>query len=110
MWFSEARRLLKDGGNLLCFIDWRQLPTLTDAVQCADFMWRGVAVWDKLNSRPNKNGIAQEAEFRNLGDKRQHSRSLQPCLFARRVAAPYSKHHQQRPRHAKASGANARFA
>ena len=63
MWLNEARRLLKDGGNLLCFIDWRQLPTLTDAVQCADFMWRGVAVWDKLNSRPNKNGIAQEAEF-----------------------------------------------
>ena len=63
MWLSEARRLLKDGGNLLCFIDWRQLPTLTDAVQCADFMWRGVGVWDKTNSRPNKNGIAQQAEF-----------------------------------------------
>jgi site-specific DNA-methyltransferase (adenine-specific) len=45
-WLSEAKRALKPGGLVVCFIDWRQLPTLTDVIQAAGFIQRGIAVWD----------------------------------------------------------------
>jgi site-specific DNA-methyltransferase (adenine-specific) len=45
------------------FSDWRQLPALTDALQCAGIVWRGVAVWDKGNARPMPNRFRQQAEF-----------------------------------------------
>lgn len=33
------------------FVDWRNLPAMTDAVQMAGWVWRGVVVWDKGISR-----------------------------------------------------------
>lgn len=64
-WLTECRRALKPGGSLACFIDWRQLATLTDVVQDAGLTFRGVAVWDKTpgRSRPRRGGFAQQAEF-----------------------------------------------
>lgn len=47
MVLSECSRLLKQGGRLYMFSDWRQLPTATDAVQAAGLVWRGVIPWDK---------------------------------------------------------------
>lgn len=46
-WLRECRRVVKPGGVFAIFTDWRQLPSLTDAVQWSDWVWRGVAVWDK---------------------------------------------------------------
>lgn len=64
-WLSEINRALKPGGMVVCFIDWRQLPALTDVVQAAGFTLRGIAVWDKTAGkfRPRKNGFGQQAEF-----------------------------------------------
>jgi site-specific DNA-methyltransferase (adenine-specific) len=63
-WLSLAYDLSAPGGGLLCFIDWRQLPALTDAVQIARWSWRGVAVWDKTQAaRPVKGWHRQQAEF-----------------------------------------------
>lgn len=64
-WLSAANMALKAGGLVVCFIDWRQLPTLTDVVQAAGFTLRGIAVWDKTpgRCRPRKGGFAQQAEF-----------------------------------------------
>ncbi|MFG7215190.1 DNA-methyltransferase [Burkholderia pseudomallei] len=64
-WLTECRRALKPGGLLVSFIDWRQLPTLTDVVQAAGLILRGVAVWDKTpgRTRPRRGGFAQQAEF-----------------------------------------------
>ena len=45
------------------FIDWRQLPAATDALQWAGWIWRGTAVWDKGNSRPQKGRFRQQAEY-----------------------------------------------
>lgn len=59
----EARRLCIPGAPLCAFVDWRQLPALTDAVQRAGWCWRGVAVWDKVNSRPQRGRFRQQAEF-----------------------------------------------
>jgi site-specific DNA-methyltransferase (adenine-specific) len=45
------------------FIDWRQLPSMTDALQWAGWLWRGTLVWDKINSRPQRGRFRQQAEF-----------------------------------------------
>lgn len=66
-WMSDILRAARDAskpGAVLClFIDWRQLPSLTDAVQWAGWTWRGIAVWDKLNSRPQKGRFRQQTEY-----------------------------------------------
>jgi site-specific DNA-methyltransferase (adenine-specific) len=64
-WLREAFRALKPGGLVVCFIDWRQLATLTDVIQASGFIYRGIAVWDKTPGkfRPRRNGFGQQAEF-----------------------------------------------
>jgi site-specific DNA-methyltransferase (adenine-specific) len=62
LWMGEARRVLRVGRAIAVFTDWRQLPTTTDALQAAGFVWRGVAVWDKMAGRPSpgiSNGAAE---------------------------------------------------
>ena len=54
LWLSLARNITAPGGDLLAFIDWRQLPTLADAVQSAGWQWQGVGVWNKGFGRPNR--------------------------------------------------------
>ena len=53
-WLYDARKACKPGAPVCMFIDWRQLPAATDALQWAGWIWRGTAVWDKGNSRPQK--------------------------------------------------------
>ena len=62
-WLIEARRCAKPGAPICVFIDWRQLPSLTDALQWAGWIWRGILVWDKTNSRPQRGRFRQQAEF-----------------------------------------------
>ena len=47
-WLQDARRIAKPGAPVCLFIDWRQLPAMTLALQWAGWTWRGVAVWDKV--------------------------------------------------------------
>lgn len=60
---SLGKTLTRPGGVLVMFVDWRQLPAATDALQIAGWIWRGVAVWDKVSSRPQKGRYRQQAEF-----------------------------------------------
>ena len=62
-WLADARKLCRPGAPVCMFIDWRQLPTASDALQWADWIWRGTAVWDKGNSRPQKGRFRQQAEY-----------------------------------------------
>lgn len=69
-WTNHMRQILEaarektiSGAVLAVFIDWRNLPALTDAIQWAGWSMRGVAVWDKLTSRPQRGRFRQQAEF-----------------------------------------------
>jgi hypothetical protein len=62
-WLTEARRVTMPGAPICLFIDWRQLPNMTDALQWAGWLWRGILVWDKTNSRPQHGRFRQQAEF-----------------------------------------------
>lgn len=100
-WLSEAFRVTKEGGNLVCFSDWRQLPSLTDAVQGAGFIWRGVAVWDKTpgRARPRMGGFSQQAEFMVWATKGAVKTDIGVCLpgvFSERLQMP-KRHMTEKP-------------
>lgn len=61
--FAKCRQKTKPEGVIACFIDWRNLPALTDAIQAAGWVWRGIAVWNKPNGRPQKGRFRGEFEF-----------------------------------------------
>lgn len=62
-WLYEVRKACKPGAPICLFIDWRQYPSITDALQWAGWIWRGVAVWDKMSSRPQKGRFRQQTEY-----------------------------------------------
>ena len=61
--FAKCREKTKPEGVIAVFIDWRNLPAMTDALQAAGWVWRGVAVWNKPNGRPQKGRFRNEFEF-----------------------------------------------
>jgi len=103
MWMNAARKATEPGAVLASFIDWRQLPILTDAVQAGGWIWRGVAVWDKtLKCRPAAGQFSSQSEFVVWGTNgptvRRETGSQIPGVFA--LAAPETKdreHIAQKP-------------
>lgn len=59
----EGRQKTKESGVCCVFIDFRNLPAVADAMQMAGWTWRGIAVWDKLNSRPQKGRFKNQCEY-----------------------------------------------
>jgi site-specific DNA-methyltransferase (adenine-specific) len=66
-WMAEilrsARELSKPGAPICVFTDWRQLPSLSDALQWAGWCWRGIVIWDKVNARPQRGRFRQQSEY-----------------------------------------------
>jgi site-specific DNA-methyltransferase (adenine-specific) len=63
LWISLALRASRPGAVFCVFTDWRQLPAATDALQSGGAVWRGIAVWDKLNARPMPDRFKAQAEY-----------------------------------------------
>ncbi len=68
LWLRDCLRLATRTAVVASFIDWRQLPTMIDAVQVAGWVYRGLLVWDKTEAtRPTKGWFRSQAEFIVLG-------------------------------------------
>jgi site-specific DNA-methyltransferase (adenine-specific) len=63
MWLNAARNASTAGSVLASFIDWRQLPILSDAVQCGGWTWRGLGTWWKPGCRMQKGRFSASAEY-----------------------------------------------
>lgn len=66
LWMAEALRCSRPspGGRLLTFVDWRQLPAMSDAVQAGGWIWRGIVPWNKGNAaRPTPGGFKAQCEY-----------------------------------------------
>ena len=63
LWIGEALRVLKPGGVIGVFTDWRQLPTTTDALQAGGAVWRGIVPWFKPASRPQLGRFTNACEY-----------------------------------------------
>lgn len=59
----ELRDKTKEGGAIAAFIDWRNLPAMTDAIQMGGWVWRGIIVWDKGISRNIPGRFRNDCEF-----------------------------------------------
>lgn len=73
-WVSEAlrrcHRVVRRGGLIALFSDWRQLGATQTAMQAAGFAMRGIAVWDKTEgARPVPSRLRNQAEFIVWGSK-----------------------------------------
>lgn len=70
LWLTDAHRAIREGGVAVVASDWRQLPTVTDAIQIAGFTWRGIVTWTKKGgSRPQPGRYRNDSEFFVWGSK-----------------------------------------
>jgi site-specific DNA-methyltransferase (adenine-specific) len=63
LWLNATRNASEPGAVLASFIDWRQLPVLTDAVQAGGWTWRNLATWWKPGCRMQKGRFSASAEY-----------------------------------------------
>lgn len=69
LWLAECWRITRRGGVIATFIDWRMLPTMTDAVQAGGWTWRGIVPWRKLACRRMMGRFPHECEYVVWGSK-----------------------------------------
>lgn len=96
IWMTEAYRVLKPGGYLLAFSDWRQLPVMTDALQAGGIFWRGIISWDKgPGSRaPHKGYFRHQCEYVAWGTKGKATMLEHDGPFPGSITCPI--HHQDK--------------
>lgn len=100
MVLQAARRVTRPEGVAAVFVDWRNLPALTDALQAAGWVWRGVVVWDKGSSRAIPDRFRNDCEFVVWGtngpkktEYKKGAKALPGCYRVQSVSTK-DKHHQ----------------
>jgi site-specific DNA-methyltransferase (adenine-specific) len=63
MWMGRTLQIAKPGAVCCIFTDWRQLPTMTDAVQCGGWVWRNLVTWWKPGVRMQRGRFSSSAEY-----------------------------------------------
>lgn len=94
LWLGLAQPLVVPGALACVFTDWRQLPTTTDALQAAGWVWRGIVPWDKTErGRPQLGRYRAQAEYVVWGTDgpRRLAGHVAPGVF--RLPIPKEKHH-----------------
>jgi site-specific DNA-methyltransferase (adenine-specific) len=105
LWLAECVRIVKPGGYLMAFVDWRQLPTLSDAIQAGGWVWRGIVVWDKTEGvRPQMGWFRAQCEYvlvaSNGGMGKEQDREVRVCapgVFRENVRASEKLHITGKP-------------
>lgn len=59
----KCRQKTKAEGVCMVFVDWRNLSAVTDALQMAGWIYRGIVVWNKGNTRNIPGRFRQDCEF-----------------------------------------------
>lgn len=63
LWLTAARSACAVGSPIVSFIDWRQLPVMTDSIQAGGWTWRGLATWWKPGVRMQRGSFSHSAEY-----------------------------------------------
>ena len=63
LWLGMALRKSKNGAVACIFSDWRQVPTMTDAVQIGGWVWRNLVTWWKPGIRMQRGRFSSSAEY-----------------------------------------------
>lgn len=101
-WLSACWERMNDGAFVFIFTDWRQLPTVTDAIQVGGFIWRGIVTWAKATGRPQKGRFRQDVEYIVWGTRGVHEsevRGLSPSSVQYCPSVPSQKrtHMSEKP-------------
>ena len=100
MVLNKCRQKAKPESIAAVFVDWRNLPAMTDALQAAGWVYRGIVVWDKGISRPIPNRFRNDCEYLVWGTNGPRETKYVPGVFigagCYRVKSVSSKdkHHQ----------------
>ena len=103
LWLSECFRIVRSGEYCCLFSDWRQVPTVSDALQAAGWSWRGMAIWDKTEAaRPIQRGFRNQAEYVLVASKGAVKKyeDYKPCLpgvFRIARGSALSHHQTEKP-------------
>ena len=96
LWLAECYRVAKPGAVCMMFTDWRQLPTMSDALQAGGWQWRKIVVWDKPTARPSKGEFKNQCEYVLVGAKDKfapvHERCL-PGIFRQSIVSGSKRRH-----------------
>ena len=96
----KLREKTKESGVIAMFVDWRNLPAMTDAIQMAGWVWRGVCVWDKGTTRNIPGRFRNDAEYivwGTNGDKPVDwtpGQKALPGVFRYNSVTPGKRYHQ----------------
>ncbi len=100
MVLSKCRQKAKPESIAAVFVDWRNLPAMTDALQAAGWVQRGIVVWDKGRSRPIPNRFRNDCEYVVWGTNGSRKVDFKPgaitlpgCYHIKGVNSK-DKHHQ----------------
>ena len=103
-WMSLALSMTKEGGCIGCFIDWRNLSSVVDAMQVAGWVFRGITPWHKgPDMRPVKGWFRRNVEFvvwGSAGPMMTGHRAEGDCLdgmFFHRVNGAEKEHQTGKP-------------
>lgn len=100
LWLSECWRTAREGARLAVFTDWRQLPAMTDALQAAGWLWRGIVTWHKPSARPSIGDFKRDAEFVLIGSKGKptpHTKACPAGVYRHNVCASRKIHLTEKP-------------
>lgn len=98
--FMACREKMAPGAIAEVFCDWRQLPSMSDALQTAGFIWRGIVVWDKGTARPVPGRFRNDCEYILWATNGQRSAvyvpgvKVWPGCYRVSSIATQKKHHQ----------------
>lgn len=96
LWLSQCARILKPGGAICVFTDWRQLATTINALQIGGLVWRGVVPWNKTEAaRPSRGRFRAQCEYVVWGTLGAMNEQVSECLpgFFTYVVNSDEKHH-----------------
>ena len=100
LWFGYMLRSSTPGATVCCFTDWRQLPTMTDAVQADGWVWRGLVTWWKPGIRMQRGRFSSSAEYvlyASNGVPTEGERSPQNVLSYQPVGGEQKEHIAEKP-------------
>jgi site-specific DNA-methyltransferase (adenine-specific) len=100
IWFSYALRASNPGAVACIFTDWRQLPTMTDAVQCGGWVWRNLVTWWKPGCRMQRGRFSSSAEYvvyASSGVPIEGERSPQNVISLAPVGGEEKEHIAEKP-------------
>lgn len=100
LWMTEAHRITKPGGIIVCFTDWRQLPTMTDAIQCGGWVWRNMGTWWKPGVRMQRGRFSSSSEYVVYGSRgvpSEGERSPQNVFSCAPVGGEEKEHIAEKP-------------